>query len=1293
MATTSTLPVFGQITRDYYSQESPKVESYLVQALQKCGQCKEHVVIRLDTISNEKIQMLENDGFRYQTSYDSYVYGEADLMTVLKIAKLPFVKFISVQGWAYGTAILSEGLSQVLADVAQTGGLTGVGVKVGVIDVGFDTSNPEIKNNIKEFRSFASSTADTRHGTAVSEIIIDIAPSSELYLYAVGRDGDILQAIDWAITRGVKIISMSLGSITIAPHDGTSPLSRKLEDARAKGAIPIVAAGNEARSHWRGRFSDTDRDGWHNFEGSSERNAVLYGNERFCAKLIWDDWPVSSQDYDLYLFDGGNIVEKSTNLQLGLQPPGEILCYEPTLANLLTARKLDLAIVNRSATRSVNFDLTVYKGALTKYVQEGSVDIPGDSKGALTVGAIHWDPRKRPSSTIEPYSSQGPTADGRIKPDVIAPSCVSTTAYGSSQFCGTSASTPHVAAAAALLLSGNPTLTPDDIQTLFERGAVDLGEQGKDNVFGSGGARVTHVSFDVNPRPGSITVDGSVFQINSFQKIFVWKPGSTHTASANPISISEDERRGFKQWSLGGSVATSVITYDGAIVSYSAIYDTEYRVRVVSSYGQVQGSGWYLKGTSAPISITTLYDHGNSTRRVFIGWTGNIQSTSPSITFVVDAPKTLFANWKKQYQLITLGLPAGSSDSWFDVGSTVTITAPNTKEYGNETKHIFDRWAGDASGQSSSISVVVDSPKRIIAEYKTQYYLNAMSQFAAVNGSGWYFRGSQVRFQVTNSTWDHGNFTRRVFEGWLGDIRAKEVSGVIIIDTPKKIIANWTKQYFVKVISDLGKPFGNGWQNADSSLQISVDPVINHGNRTRHVFSQWLVDKPPKAFETAKVTIVIDQPFTAEARWGTQYELVVSDRAFLLNRSELWYDRSASARIGLYNTLNGTGERRNLAAYVIDGSEQLPVPRRSSGVHNISVVMDKPHELSPIAATQYRLSVIGGSDIVLTPSPTLDNWYDSGDIIEISTDRVWDIVPKVGRKSLSGFSIDGTFANLERGETRFAVTQILMAKSREVQFFSTDQVWIEVLSEFGNPRGIGWVDSGAMVEVFVEPQVDQGNRTRRVFLNWQSDQIIAKNQFQATADGSKTYTAIWKTQYAHTLSFTDSKGRPISPNIVVITSNGIRQNVSQLDKVWVDRGSFSLEGVYWRGINVGPAESPQFPSFSPREFTQVARVYDLTLFVKDTIGVPVPFASVSIRLANRTTAVLQSAIDGRLELNQLPLENYEITVNSFGQFADQRVNVLEEPTPEIRIGISIPIMAPILVGVAIITTVFFRRAR
>ncbi|HEY52784.1 MAG TPA: S8 family serine peptidase, partial [Caldilineae bacterium] len=85
---------------------------------------------------------------------------------------------------------------------------------------------------------------------------------------------------------------------------------------------------------------------------------------------------------------------------------------------------------------------------------------------------------------LEPFSSQGPTSDGRMKPNLVAYDGVSTESYGNSNgapfvsggvgFFGTSAAAPHVAGAAAMIMQHHPAWSDDQVRGFLESSAIDM---------------------------------------------------------------------------------------------------------------------------------------------------------------------------------------------------------------------------------------------------------------------------------------------------------------------------------------------------------------------------------------------------------------------------------------------------------------------------------------------------------------------------------------------------------------------------------------------------------------------------------------------------------------------------------------------------------------------------------------------------------------------------------------------------------------------------------------------------
>ena len=103
--------------------------------------------------------------------------------------------------------------------------------------------------------------------------------------------------------------------------------------------------------------------------------------------------------------------------------------------------------------------VAIGNGNLGLAAHPGSVSYPGDSVKAITVGSVNDDHSR------EIYSSRGPTGDGRLKPDVMAPggaimSVQANSGDGYVSYSGTSMATPHVAGVAALMIQANPNVSP-----------------------------------------------------------------------------------------------------------------------------------------------------------------------------------------------------------------------------------------------------------------------------------------------------------------------------------------------------------------------------------------------------------------------------------------------------------------------------------------------------------------------------------------------------------------------------------------------------------------------------------------------------------------------------------------------------------------------------------------------------------------------------------------------------------------------------------------------------------------
>ncbi|WP_179292746.1 S8 family serine peptidase [Bacillus sp. 7884-1] len=189
------------------------------------------------------------------------------------------------------SSIKLNNIEQIGAEKLRQEGITGKGIKVGVIDTGIDYTHPDLKDVFKggydlvnndsdpmestyddwkksgqpEFNVTTQSAWYTAHGTHVSGIIAGtgknqsnfaitgVAPEVELYGYKVlgpygsGSTNAILAGIDKAVEDKMDVINLSLGAPVANPLD---PLSVAVNNATLAGTVCILAAGNAGSTHY-----------------------------------------------------------------------------------------------------------------------------------------------------------------------------------------------------------------------------------------------------------------------------------------------------------------------------------------------------------------------------------------------------------------------------------------------------------------------------------------------------------------------------------------------------------------------------------------------------------------------------------------------------------------------------------------------------------------------------------------------------------------------------------------------------------------------------------------------------------------------------------------------------------------------------------------------------------------------------------------------------------------------------------------------------------------------------------
>ena len=442
---------------------------------------------------------------RVLTTYKTHVFAFMPPGQIPSLSKLKGLYFAASPNIAYADQDLSNGsfdesISKIKADRLQKAGFRGQGIKVGILDFGFQGYQalqaagklpaPAMSKTFNESGHLENGQV---HGAACAEIIHTMAPDAQLFLAGMGEgDGtapedQIILGARWLKSQGVDIISFSGGG-HYGPHNGKGVLDLLVEEITADHKVLWVnAAGNEAGRHFRTDFPGVSADGWIPI-GQYEAIAVAPAPDGAISLLVnWDDWgddalhPSATQDIDAVLFAFDKTTGKATFIadshtaQNGRTPPVERI-FGKGEAGVVYLLELHATQVKRPVR------IHVYSNAAGGLIEPldptGSIAIPATSPAALTVGAINIE-----NGELESYSSRGPTDDNRAKPDLSSYDRVSSLSYGH-RFTGTSAACPNVAGLAALLKSAHPE---DDATALRRQLMLNLRHQASDDPgFGAG---------------------------------------------------------------------------------------------------------------------------------------------------------------------------------------------------------------------------------------------------------------------------------------------------------------------------------------------------------------------------------------------------------------------------------------------------------------------------------------------------------------------------------------------------------------------------------------------------------------------------------------------------------------------------------------------------------------------------------------------------------------------------------------------------------------------------------------
>jgi subtilisin family serine protease len=463
----------------------------------------------------------------------------------------------------------------------------------------------------------------------------------------------ILDGISYIVQKAAElkmrlVISLSLGG-NIGAHDGTDPFELALDAFVREGTPIVVAAGNAAQDqdHIDGQITQ------------GQNTTIQLALRESTTDVAIDIW---YSIYDqlsgtLHAPDGtvyqarvlpGGITSSfgKVNATEAFLADGNELYFEVNSTNPLPLNGWSVSLTGDQVdsqgfwnawtdSETCSFPGSFFlPGDGYTVDSQDTIGIPATALDVVSVGAYvtntswkgmdgtFYGEASLTPGDIASFSSVGPTRDGRVKPDVVAPGEFIVSARSSAVpkdpgdpdayhrvLAGTSMATPNVAGTIALMLQYAPNLNAIYVLEILRQTArldsftglilSGSGTWGFGKVDARTATGLLRQTFVINGMPSTISVP---LQVNGTRTVnvlggswtdFYFAKGSMFNVSfARRIQEAPDTRYEFRAETLSGSVN----------LVFSVNYTAQYLLTVNSPFGVTSGTGWYDANSNATVN-------------------------------------------------------------------------------------------------------------------------------------------------------------------------------------------------------------------------------------------------------------------------------------------------------------------------------------------------------------------------------------------------------------------------------------------------------------------------------------------------------------------------------------------------------------------------------------------------------------------------------------------------------------------------------------------------------------------
>lgn len=381
-------------------------------------------------------------------------------MPVDKLGALDAKSYITQIDTAEETSFPQNDAARTAMDVGSvwTGGNTGTGVTVAVLDSGIDTSNPDFpvlnSTNSKDYWNYPTlddtiTTTVTGHGTHVTGSVLGrgvnsptykgVAPDANLVFLKIGNDSTgsaTSNAMVYALRASVdtyhaRIITMSYGGWSTY-HDGSDAICQAVDYAISQGVTVFISAGNNGSSGWHisGTVAANSTSAEIPITVATGSTSYLY------MDMVWYDGIGTHNSLNLLYYNSSHTPLTSDTSGRSESSRGtESDLFQ--LSSMASSGTYYLRVQNTSSnTQFYHIYYMGGSGAVTFSSADPNYTLgnPAEADGAIAVGAYvtrqSWTNYQgltynygETLGSIASFSSRGPRVDGSAsnKPEIVAP--------------------------------------------------------------------------------------------------------------------------------------------------------------------------------------------------------------------------------------------------------------------------------------------------------------------------------------------------------------------------------------------------------------------------------------------------------------------------------------------------------------------------------------------------------------------------------------------------------------------------------------------------------------------------------------------------------------------------------------------------------------------------------------------------------------------------------------------------------------------------------------------------------